>query len=55
MAPHCGHQHGLRGYDSSHLAAAERLGATTVDDEVILAAFDVALISAAKKLGIKFL
>jgi predicted nucleic acid-binding protein len=48
-------QHGLRGYDSVHLAAAERLAATTPTEQVLLAAFDKDLVAAAARLGFQVL
>lgn len=44
-------QHGLRGYDSVHLAAAERIASTVPAEQVLLAAFDKDLLSAARRLG----
>jgi predicted nucleic acid-binding protein len=48
-------QHGLRGYDSVHLAAAERLAATMPTEQVLLAAFDEDLVAAAGRLGLRVL
>jgi predicted nucleic acid-binding protein len=48
-------QHGLRGYDSVHLAAAERLAATMPAEQVLLAAFDKDLVAAAARLGFQLL
>lgn len=48
-------QHGLRGYDSVHLAAAERLAATIPTEQVLLAAFDKDLVAAAGRLGFQVL
>ncbi len=48
-------QHGLRGYDSVHLAAAERLAVTMPAEQVLLAAFDKDLVAAAGRLGIQVL
>jgi predicted nucleic acid-binding protein len=48
-------QHGLRGYDSVHLAAAERLASTMPMEQVLLAAFDKDLLAAAGRLGFQLL
>lgn len=48
-------QHGLRGYDSVHLAAAERLASAMPTEPVLLAAFDKDLLAAAGRLGFQLL
>ncbi len=45
--------HGLRGYDSVHLAAAERLAFTVPREQVLFAAFDQDLVAAASRLGLR--
>jgi uncharacterized protein len=48
-------EHGLRGYDSVHLAAAERLASAMPAEQVLLAAFDKDLVAAAGRLGFQLL
>ena len=44
-------QHGLRGYDSVHLAAAEALAHTSTPLPLVFAGFDATLNNAARKMG----
>ena len=45
----------LRGYDSVHLAAAEALAVVVGQEELLFAAFDVALNKAARSLGLRLI
>ena len=47
--------HGLRGYDSVHLAAMERIGGITADGDFRVAVFDRQLAAAVSALGIRLL